>query len=469
MAIYIDGTWRAAHSSDRIPVENPATEEIIAEVPDCDAADVDAAVAAARAALPAWSSGSAQDRICLMRRTRRDMLERRAELADVITAEIGTPTNFANKIQAGMALRALGSFIDALPEGTEPQQLDHSMVVPEPVGVVAAITPWNYPLNQVVAKVMAAIAAGCTVVVKPSELAPLSAQLFIRLLAEADLPAGVVNLVTGSGPVVGDALVRHPEVDMVSFTGSTAVGTRIAAAAAEGVKRVALELGGKSAAVVLPDGDLPAAVLNTVRSCMANAGQTCTALSRLVVPRKRCQEAAEQAAALMANYRIGDPTDPETKLGPLVSSAHRDRVRGHIARAREEGLREIPCGPPDRLPERGHYLAPAVFVSEDPGASLAQEEVFGPVLCVLPYDTEDEAVDIANGTPFGLAGSVWSADVPRALAVAGRIRVGRIEVNGVGPGPGAPFGGRRRSGYGYELGPHGLREFQVLKSLGVPA
>jgi aldehyde dehydrogenase (NAD+) len=401
-AIYIDGKWCPSHSGNRIEVVNPATEECVAEVPDGNASDVDEAVAAASRALPGWAAGDPDDRVCLLRRLRRDIVARREEFAWAMTTEMGAPIGFTRRVQTGIALRALGGIIEAIPQAVRPERYEESSVLREPVGVVAAITPWNYPLNQVVAKVAAAVAAGCTVVLKPSELAPLSAMLLAEVFAGIDAPPGIVNLVSGSGPAVGEPLVAHDDVDMISFTGSTAVGSRVAAVAATRIKPTAMELGGKSATVVLPDGDLTEAVRQTVTSCLANSGQTCTALSRLIVPRSRWREAANLAARFAAEFTLGDPADPNTRLGPLVSARQRDRVVAAMSRARAEGAEEVTAGLLRRLPARGWFVAPAVFLTDDPSGSLAQEEVFGPVLCVLPYEDEEDAVAVANNSAYGL-------------------------------------------------------------------
>ena len=331
-------------------------------------------------------------------------------------------------------------------------------------GVVAAITPWNYPLHQVVAKVAAALAAGCTVVLKPSEVAPLSAYVLADALLAAGLPPGVVNLVPGTGPAVGEALVSHPDVDMVSFTGSTRAGRRVSALAAETVKRVALELGGKSANVVLDDADLTTAVKIGLANCYVNAGQTCTAWTRMLVPAALEAEAIELAVEGTAKYVMGDPLAEGTRLGPLVSAAQRDRVRGYIARGRSEGATLAVGGAQPPL-ERGFFVAPTVFAGVRPEMTIAQEEIFGPVLSIIPYRSEDEAVEIANGTPYGLAGAVFSRDRGHAVAVARRLRTGQVDVNGGRFNPVAPFGGYKQSGNGRELGRYGLEEFLEVKSL----
>ncbi|GIH11889.1 aldehyde dehydrogenase family protein [Rugosimonospora africana] len=465
--VYVAGEWRPPRGAGRIAVVNPATEEELAVVADGSGADVDDAVAAARAALPEWSARPAEERAAFLRLMRRELLARREEFAATVTAEMGAPIALSRHVQTGLPLRALGGLLDALTEVSTPERLGNSVVLHEPVGVVAALTPWNYPLHQVVAKLAAAIAVGCTVVLKPSELAPLSAMLLTRVLHEVDLPAGVVNLVTG-GVATGDALVGHPGVDLVSFTGSAAVGALVAARAGALVRPLILELGGKSANVVLPDADLPAALEYGVTRALANSGQTCTALSRMLVPRKDLDEARQRCTEFAAQYVPGDPTDPGTLLGPLVTADHRDRVRRVFADAAAEGVDRIdPLG--DRpLPERGYYLAPSLFVTDDPDLPIVQDEIFGPALCLLPYDTEEEALAITNNSRFGLAGAVWSTDRDHAVAFARGMRVGRVDINGAPFNPAAPFGGRGLSGYGHELGRFGLREYQVAKAIGLP-
>jgi aldehyde dehydrogenase (NAD+) len=383
---------------------------------------------------------------------------------------MGAPATLASSVQVGLPLRGLGSYIDLLHATEESEVVGNSLVVREPVGVVGAITPWNYPLHQSVAKVAAALAAGCTVVHKPSEVAPLSAYLLAEIVDAAGLPAGVYNLVAGYGPEAGEALAAHAGVDMVSFTGSTRAGRRVGALAAETVKRVALELGGKSANVALPDADLTAAVKVGVGSCLLNTGQTCTALSRLLVPASRQDEAVDLAVAASAKYRPGDPTDPATRLGPLVSAAARERVGDYIARGVAEGAQLAVDGrDPAGLPGRGYFLGPTVFADVKPDATIAQEEIFGPVLSIIPYADEDDAARIANLSAYGLAGAVWSADTDRAIAFARRLRTGQVDINGGSFNHLAPFGGYRQSGNGRELGSYGLAEFSEVKSMQLPA
>ncbi|WP_174531528.1 aldehyde dehydrogenase family protein, partial [Micromonospora maritima] len=387
------------------------------------------------------------------------------EIARTVALELGTPLRLATRVQAGLPLTVLRGMVDLAARPPAEQTIGNSLVVREPVGVVGAITPWNYPLHQVVAKVAPALAAGCTVVLKPSELTPLTAYLLFDAVTESGLPPGVVNLVPGTGPVVGEALAAHPDVDLVSFTGSTATGRRIAHLAADRIARVALELGGKSANVILADADLPAAVKVGVGNALLNSGQTCTAWTRMLVHRDRYAEALDLVAAAVAGYRPGDPFDPATRLGPLVSAAQAQRVRGHVDRALADGARLVAGGPDAPLPPRGHFVAPTVFADVHPDSALAQEEVFGPVLAVIPFADTDEAVAIANNSRYGLAGAVWSADSDAALAVARRLRTGQVDVNGGAFNPLAPFGGYKQSGLGRELGGYGIEEFTELKAI----
>ena len=466
-ALYIGGEWVAPSSADRFEVENPATEQIIGRVPAGAAADVDRAVSAARTAFPDWSGLRREQRADHLAALHRRLEERRDELAATITAEMGAPAAFAASVQVGLPLKVLNSYIEMLREPEAEGRVGNSLILREPVGVVGAITPWNYPLNQSMAKIAAALAAGCTLVHKPSEIAPLSAFLLAQIAQEAGLPAGVYNVVSGDGPGAGEPLVAHPDVDMVSFTGSTRAGRRVAVLAADSVKRVALELGGKSANVILADADLAAAVKVGVANCFMNAGQTCTAWTRMLVPAKRQDEALELAVTAASKYVPGDPTDPKTRLGPLVSAAQRKRVLEYIEIGLAEGARLVRDGR-DGLPPTGYYVGPTIFGGVAPAARIATEEIFGPVLSVIPYDDEDEAVRIANATPYGLAGAVWSSDVEHALAVAKRLRTGQVDINGAPFNHQAPFGGYRQSGYGREFGEHGYAEFCQVKSVQLP-
>jgi len=465
-AIFVGGAWVPSAGADLLDVVNPTTEEVLATVPAGTAEDVDLAAAAARVAADGWAGTPPAARGALLGRIAEALAARADEAARLIAAEVGSPLTFAGKVQVGLPLTVLRSYATLLPDYEFEERIGNSLVVKEPVGVVAAITPWNYPLHQVVAKVAAALAAGCTVVLKPSEVAPLSAHLFARVAGEAGLPPGVLNVVTGTGPTVGEALVAHPDVDMVSFTGSTRAGRRVSEVAAGTIKRVALELGGKSANVVLADADLAAAVKVGLANCFINGGQTCTAWTRMLVPSALHDEAVALAAAGTARYRVGDPLAADTRIGPLVSAAQRDRVRGHVETGIAEGA-TLACGgaePPDEL-DRGYFVRPTVFAGVRPEMTIAQEEIFGPVLSVLPYADEDEAVAIANGTRYGLSGAVWSADQEHALAVARRLRTGQVDINGGRFNPLAPFGGYKQSGNGRELGRYGLEEFLEVKSL----
>jgi aldehyde dehydrogenase (NAD+) len=467
--LYIGGEWIESTAGRWIAVENPATEEIIAEVPEGTAEDVDRAVRAARQAFPQWSATPVADRARLLDALRAGIAARQAELASTITAEMGAPAKLAATVQTGLPLQVLASYIALAETAEQTETVGNSLVVHEPAGVVAAITPWNYPLHQSIAKIAPALLAGCTVVHKPSEVAPLTAYILADIAHHAGLPAGVYNVVSGTGAIVGEALARHPDVDMVSFTGSTRAGRRVSALASETVKRVALELGGKSANLILDDADITAAVKVGVANCFLNSGQTCTAWTRMLAPASRYDEVVDLAVATAAGYVVGDPTHPATRLGPLANAAQSDRVRGYVERGLIEGARLVAGGAgSDGLPERGHYVAPTVFADVGAEATIAQEEIFGPVLSIIRCADEDDAVRIANATQYGLSGAVWSADRERAVAVARRLRTGQVDINGARFNPSAPFGGYKQSGNGRELGRHGLEEFQLVKSLQLP-
>ncbi|MCB5169743.1 aldehyde dehydrogenase family protein [Streptomyces bambusae] len=462
--MYIGGEWRPAAGGDTIAVVNPATEQVIARVPAGTAEDVDAAVRAARTAFRGWAATAPADRAAGIAALRDVLVARRAEFAETIIDELGSPRGFAEAVHAGAPVAVAGSYAELAASYAFEERIGNSTVYLEPVGVVAAITPWNYPLHQVVAKVAPALAAGCTVVLKPSEDTPLTAQLFAEAVHEAGLPAGVFNLVTGTGPVAGQALAEHPDVDLVSFTGSTAVGRRIGALAGGAVKRVALELGGKSANVILPGADLPKAVAVGVGHVLNNSGQSCNALTRMLVHRDQYDEAVTLAAAAAGKAVAGDPRDPATRIGPVVNAKQLERVRGYIAKGTEEGARLVAGGTEAPHPT-GYYVAPTVFADVTPGMTIAQEEIFGPVLAILPYEDEDDALRIANGTDYGLGGAVWAADDATAVAFARRMDTGQVDINGGRFNPLAPFGGFKQSGVGRELGPHGLAEYLQTKSL----
>ncbi|MEU2356880.1 aldehyde dehydrogenase family protein [Streptomyces misionensis] len=454
--LYIDGAWRpAGHPDEVIEVVNPADEQVIARVPAAGAADVDTAVRAARAALSGWAATPPAERAARLSALRDVLAARKDEIAETVTAELGAPLAFSQAVHAAVPIAVAGSYAELVASRPFEEKVGNSTVLHEPVGVVGAITPWNYPLHQIVAKVAPALAAGCTVVLKPAEDTPVTAQLFAEAVHEAGVPAGVFNLVTGLGPVAGQALAEHPDVDLVSFTGSTAVGRRIGALAGGAVKRVALELGGKSANVILPSADLARAVNVGVANVMNNSGQTCSAWTRMLVHRDRYAQAVELAGAAAAKY--GD------RIGPVVSAKQRDRVRGYIEKGVAEGARLI-VGGPESPREKGYFVSPTVFADVAPEMTIAQEEIFGPVLCVLPYADEEDALRIANGTVYGLAGAVWAGDEAEAVAFARRMETGQVDINGGRFNPLAPFGGYKQSGVGRELGSHGLDEYLQTKS-----
>ena len=464
--IYIGGEWVEPSGSGRIEVIDSTTEQVMGSVPECTPEDVDRAVAAARAAFDGWSQTPVAERSELIRAVAQSLSERMEEIAALISREVGMPYGLSQAIQAGLPAMSFGSMADLILDAELEEQVGNSLIVREPVGVVGCITPWNYPLHQICAKVAPALAAGCTVVVKPSEVTPLNAFVLAEILEEAGLPAGCFNLVTGFGPVVGEAMAAHPDVDMVSFTGSTAAGRRVSEVASQTVKRVALELGGKSPNVILDDADLQAAVMDGMGKCYLNSGQTCSALTRMLVPRERLPEAEQIAAAVAQGLKVSDPFEPDANLGPLVSETQRERVRGYIRKGVEEGAKLVAGGedPPEGR-ATGFFVQPTVFSEVTPDMTIAQEEIFGPVLAIIPYGSEDEAVEIANNTVYGLAGGVWSGDPERAKQVARRIRTGQVEINGAAFNPVAPFGGFKQSGHGRELGKFGLDEFLEVKAI----
>jgi betaine-aldehyde dehydrogenase len=465
--LYVDGAWTASASDERIDVLDPATEARIGDVPAGSAADVDLAVAAARRALADWSRVEPGERAKLVSRLADEIDRRQDEFTDIVVAEVGTPRRVARWAQVGLGIVDLREAAAAAADFPWEEPLRNSLIVREPVGVVGAITPWNYPLHQITAKIGAALAAGCTVVVKASEVAPLTARALAEAVDAVRIPPGVFNLVNGYGRVVGEAIAAHPDIDMVSFTGSSAVGKRVLELAAATVKRVSLELGGKSAALILDDLSDEAfakAVPHTVRACYMNGGQSCNAQTRLLVPRDRLGAAEGLAAAAAAAYAPGDPSDDATKLGPMVTAAQRDKVLRYIRTGVEEGARLV-AGSAEAPAGTGFFVEPAVFSDVDPASTIAQEEIFGPVLSIIAYDSVDEAISIANGTVYGIAGAVWSADADRAKATARRLHATQIEVNGGKFNGAAPFGGFKQSGYGREGGAFGLEEFVEIKSL----
>jgi len=464
---YIDGRWVSRRGSGSIEVFSPTDGTLLASIPEGTAADAADAVLAARRAATAWAATTPAQRAEFLKKIQYGLKARTDEIAKTITLEMGMPYKLSQRIQVGSPTASFGMYSKMLVDFSFEERVGHSKVVREPVGVVAAITPWNYPLHQIAAKVAAALAAGCTIVLKPSEIAPLNAFLLAEIVHEAGIPAGVFNLISGYGPVVGEALVTHKEVDMISFTGSTRAGMRVSELASATIKRVALELGGKSAAIILDDADFTIAVKGVVGNCFLNSGQTCTAHTRMLVPESRYEEAARLAVEAAKAYRPGDPMAPETTLGPLASKMQQDRVRAYIDKGIAEGAQLLIGGSalPEGVNSNGYYVAPTVFGRVKWDASIAQEEIFGPVLSVICYRDEDDAVRIANSTVYGLAGGVWSETDEHAEQVARRLRTGQVDINGGPFNMYAPFGGYKQSGNGRELGKYGLEDFLEYKAM----
>ncbi len=464
--IFIDGEWVEPEASETLEVINSTTEETMGTIPACTAADADRAVIAARDAFESWSQTSREERAGYLGAISAGLAERADEIAATISQELGMPLTLSKIIQAGLPIAQFGAMPKLMEEIRWEEEIGNSRVLREPAGVVGTITPWNYPLNQIAAKVAPALAAGCTVVLKPSEIVPLNAFILAEAIEAAGLPAGVFNLVTGTGPVVGEAIAGHPGVDMVSFTGSTRAGRRVSELASATVKPVSMELGGKSPNVILDDADLSKAVPDGVGKCYLNSGQTCSALTRMLVPAEKLAEAEQIAAQTAESFTPGDPFEESTRLGPLVSATQREKVRGYIEKGEVEGAKLVTGGAaaPDGL-EKGFFVRPTVFSEVTPEMTIAQEEIFGPVLAIQPYEGTDDAVRIANDTEYGLSGGVWSADRERAISVAKRIRTGQIEINGGAFNPLAPFGGFKQSGHGRENGRYAIEELLQVKSL----
>ncbi|MEU1643930.1 aldehyde dehydrogenase family protein [Micromonospora zamorensis] len=465
----VTGHWiggeTVAGSAGTLPVVNPATGEVVAETPAGTADDVDSAVAAARAAFPAWAATTPQHRADVLRRLGAGLAARTEEIAQAITAEMGSPIGMSRTAQVAFPAAVVESVAGLADDFAWTEEVGNSLIVREPIGVVGAITPWNFPLQQIVSKLAPALLAGNTMVFKPSENAPLTARLLAEVAAEAGVPAGVFNVVYGTGATVGEAISAHPDIDMISFTGSTRAGQRISSVAAATVKRVALELGGKGANIILDDADLPAAVERGLMMAFSNGGQVCGAWPRMLVPASRQDEVVALAVEAAKQYTVGDPNDEATRIGPMASEAHRQKVVGYIERGSADGARLV-FGGPDR-PEgltNGAYVQPTIFADVDPSSAIAQEEIFGPVLTIIPYADEEEAVAIANGTLYGLTSGVFG-EPEHALAVARRLRVGQVDVNAGHWNPLAPFGGYKQSGNGREFGRFGLEEFLETKSI----
>ena len=464
--LYIDGKWVDSTGEGSIEVINPANEETIGSVPVGSAADVEAAVAAAKAAFPGWSKTPVEDRVGYLNMLSQAIKERTEELTELITSEVGTPINYCRGAMVGTPRVVTRSYAKILENYEWEEEVRNSLIVKEPIGVVGMITPWNYPLHQIIGKVAPAIAAGCTMVVKPSKEAPLNSFILADIIHEIGLPAGVFNLVSGHGREIGEVLSSHPEVDMVSFTGSTGAGVRVSELAAPSVKRVTLELGGKSANIILDDADIAKAASASIHACFGNSGQECSALTRLLVPKSKKQEVIDVISAKMGKYSVGNPMDESKRCGPMVSSKQQESVSSYIAAGIEEGATLVAggLGMPDGL-DRGFFVRPTVFADVTPDMTIFREEIFGPVLSITTYSSEEEAIDLANDSEYGLSGGVWSGDESRALRVAREMRTGQVSINGGPFNISAPFGGYKLSGNGRELGVHGLEEFLEIKAI----
>ena len=463
---YIDGKWVDPARKNDFAVINPATEETIATITLGSAADVDAAVAAAKKAFPAYSETSREERLALLRRIIDVYQAKKGEMARAISLEMGAPASLSRKAQVPAGLGHLAEAAKVLETFKFEEVKGTTLMRKEAIGVCGLITPWNWPMNQIACKVAPALAAGCTMVLKPSELAPLSAYLFAQILHDAGVPAGVFNLVHGDGPTVGAAIASHPDIAMVSFTGSTRAGVAVAEAAAPTVKRVTQELGGKSANIILDDADLAMAVKEGVQACFRNTGQSCNAPTRMLVPRAKIAEAASIARQEAESEKVGDPEKDETAIGPLVSKPQFEKVQRLIKQGIEEGATLVTggSGRPDGI-AKGYFAKPTVFADVRNDMAIAREEIFGPVLCILPYDSEEDAVAIANDSPYGLSGFVTSGNLDRARRVARRIRAGNVHINGARVDFGACFGGYKQSGNGREWGEAGIEEFLELKAV----
>jgi aldehyde dehydrogenase (NAD+) len=466
LQFYIDGAWGDPVHRRLLDVIDPATEEPVAQIAVGSADDVDRAVAAAKAAFPSYSQTSKEERLALLRRVLAVYKERYVDIARAVTSEMGAPTRLAFDAQAACGTAHLEALIQALEVYEFERMKGTTLIAKEPIGVCGMITPWNWPLNQIVCKVGPALATGCTMVLKPSEIAPLNAVIFAEVLDEAGAPKGVFNLVNGDGATVGQAIAAHPDIDMVSFTGSTRAGILVAKAAADTVKRVCQELGGKSANILLPDCDFSRAVKRGVAACFSNSGQSCNAPTRMFVPLDRHDEAVAIAKATAEGFKVGPPTAEGTMLGPVVSEVQFNKIQRLIQSGIEEGAQLMTGGPgrPEGL-TRGYYVRPTVFARVMPEMTIAREEIFGPVLSIMTYRSEEEAIRIANDTPYGLAAYVQGGDLARARRVAAQMRAGQVQVNYPAWDTGAPFGGYKRSGNGREYAEFGLEEFLETKAV----
>lgn len=464
--LFINGDWKSSTSEQYSTVINPATEQAIANVISGNREDVNSAVKAAKNALISWSRTSGAERAEFLKVLARKLTEREFELAAIISDELGMPRHLALDIQVRGPIQGIISYIDYALLMDSNEQVGNSIIVKEPIGVCALICPWNYPLHQLVGKIAPAIAAGCTMIVKPSVEAPLSAFILAEICAEIGLPAGVLNIVTGPGREIGDALCTHPDVDMVSFTGSNQVGVSVMKSASDSIKRVCQELGGKSALIITEDADIETAVKYGVEDIMCNSGQTCTALSRMLIPRGQYERAIKIAKSTAEALVVGSPLDPNTDMGPIVSAHQQQSVLSYIQQGINEGARLVTGGlAPPAGHNTGYYISPTIFADVDNRMTIAQEEIFGPVLSIIPYEDIEQAIDIANDSIFGLSGGVWAKDQDIAIAIAKRIKSGQVFINGAQFNYQAPFGGFKQSGNGREWGEDGLKEFIEIKAI----
>lgn len=461
---YIDGEWVSGASGEFIDVVDPSTEEVIGRVPAGTADELDRAARAARTAFDTWSQTPVEERLRILEAAIEGYKAREEDLVQVISAEMGAPLGFSRAGQFALPLMTMQTAAEILRSFEFEYEANGVLLQREPIGVIGAITPWNFPLHQVALKVIPGLATGCTVVLKPSEITPLSSVIFTEVLEAAGVPAGVFNLVQGHGPEVGEAIARHPEIDLVSFTGSTRAGKRVSELAWATVKRVTLELGGKSANIILDDADFETAVATGIGGCYLNTGQACNAPTRMLVPRSRLAEAEEIAKRAAEKFVAGEAGQGESPLGPVTTEAGLHRVRRYIEQGVEEGAKLV-TGGAEPVSERGYFVKPTVFSEVTPQMTIAREEIFGPVLSIIAYDTVDEAIAIANDSEYGLGGWVWSGDVERARAVARRMRTGQVYLNGAGIHPYAPFGGYKQSGNGREWGYYGFEEVLETKAI----
>jgi len=464
--LYIDGSWVEPNGEGTIEVINPASEGVIGSVPVGSESDANAAVEAARAAFTGWSESTIDERSNYLNLLSSALKDRGEEMAELITSEVGTPIEYSRMAMVGTPRVVSRSYAKILDGFAWEEEIRNSIVVKEPIGVVAMITPWNFPLHQIIGKVAPAIATGCTMVLKPSKEAPLNAFVLADILDEIGLPNGVFNLISGHGREIGETLASHPDVDMVSFTGSTNAGVRVSELAAPSVKRVTLELGGKSANIILDDAEIPRAASSAIYACFANSGQECSALTRLLIPEDSREEVVEVIASKIGRYTVGDPMDGTSKCGPLVSKRQQESVSRYISTGIDEGATLVAGGEgmPDDL-DSGFYVRPTVFADVTPQMTVFREEIFGPVLCITTYSNEEEAIELANDSEYGLSGGVWSGDESRAMKVARKLRTGQVSINGGAFNVTAPFGGYKKSGLGRELGVHGMEEFLETKSI----